>query len=218
MEEKQMKKEYWPTMSGMIKKVFKSKIQRTVFIAFLILILCLLILFGISNVYNQKPETKQLGFRNIGELATQIAYCTEVNLTDSSVQLWGWDVPFTQSKYIYSYDVAIKAGYDFSKIEWTVNRSTGKISVFLPEAIIISAEINPESFEVYHEKESAFNQINLKDNNEALIKLREDALNTAIDNGLLENARANAEVLITAFLRSDYPQDKYVIEFFDQQQ
>lgn len=213
-----MKKEYWPTMSGMIKKVFKSKIQRTVFIAFLILILCLLILFGISNVYNQKPETKQLGFRNIGELATQIAYCTEVNLTDSSVQLWGWDVPFTQSKYIYSYDVAIKAGYDFSKIEWTVNRSTGKISVFLPEAIIISAEINPESFEVYHEKESAFNQINLKDNNEALIKLREDALNTAIDNGLLENARANAEVLITAFLRSDYPQDKYVIEFFDQQQ
>lgn len=213
-----MKKEYWPTMSGMIKKVFKSKIQRTVFIAFLILILCLLILFGISNVYNQNPETKQLGFQNIGELATQIAYCTEVNLTDSSVQLWGWDVPFTQSKYIYSYDVAIKAGYDFSKIEWTVNRSTGKISVFLPEAIIISAEINPESFEVYHEKESAFNQINLKDNNEALIKLREDALNTAIDNGLLENARANAEVLITAFLRSDYPQDKYVIEFFDQQQ
>ena len=88
----------------------------------------------------------------------------------------------------------------------------------MPEAIIISAEINPESFEVYHEKESAFNQINLKDNNEALIKLREDALNTAIDNGLLENARANAEVLITAFLRSDYPQDKYVIEFFDQQQ
>ena len=213
-----MKKEYWPTMSGMIKKVFKSKIQRTVFIAFLILILCLLILFGISNVYNQNPETKQLGFQNIGELATQIAYCTEVNLTDSSVQLWGWDVPFTQSKYIYSYDVAIKAGYDFSKIEWTVNRSTGKISVFLPEAIIISAEINPESFEVYHEKESAFNQINLEDNNEALIKLREDALNTAIDNGLLENARANAEVLITAFLRSDYPQDKYVIEFFDQQQ
>ena len=213
-----MKKEYWPTMSGMIKKVFKSKIQRTVFIAFLILILCLLILFGISNVYNQNPETKQLGFQNIGELATQIAYCTEVNLTDSSVQLWGWDVPFTQSKYIYSYDVSIKAGYDFSKIEWTVNRSTGKISVFLPEDIIISAEINPESFEVYHEKESAFNQINLKDNNEALIKLREDALNTAIDNGLLENARANAEVLITAFLRSDYPQDKYVIEFFDQQQ
>lgn len=213
-----MKKEYWPTMSGMIKKVFKSKIQRTVFISFLILILCLLILFGISNVYNQDPETKQLGFRNIGELATQIAYCTEVNLTDSSVQLWGWDVPFTQSKYIYSYDVAIKAGYDFSKIEWTVNRSTGKISVFLPEAIIISAEINPESFKVYHEKESAFNQINLEDNNEALIKLREDALNTAIDNGLLENARANAEVLITAFLRSDYPQDKYVIEFFDQQQ
>ena len=97
-----MKKEYWPTMSGMIKKIFKSKIQRTVFISFLILILCLLILFGISNVYNQDPEAKQLGFQNIGELATQIAYCTEVNLTDSSVQLWGWDVPFTQSKYIYS--------------------------------------------------------------------------------------------------------------------
>ena len=212
-----MKKGSPSTKFGTIKKIFRSKIQRTVFISFLILILCLLILFGISNVYNQDPETKQLGFQNIGELATQIAYCKEVNLTDSSVQLWGWNLPFTQSKYIYSYDVAIKAGYDFSKIEWTVNRSTGKISVFLPEAIIISAEINPESLKVYHEKESAFNQIKLEENNEGLIKLREDALNTSIDNGLLENARVNAETLITAFLRSDYPQDKYVIEFFDQQ-
>ena len=50
----------------------------------------------------------KLGFEDIGELATQAAYCTEVNVTEGARELFGLTIPFTQSKYVYSYDVVIK--------------------------------------------------------------------------------------------------------------
>ena len=208
MEEKQMKKRL-----DLVKGIIANKVQRTVLLVCLAILLVVITAVGTYAIINHESKTTQLGFKNIGELATQAAYCAEVNLTDSSVQLWGWNLPFTQSKYIYSYDVAIKAGCDFSQIEWQANKAEGKIHVKLPEIKVLSCEIDPESFKVYHEKESVFNRISLTDNNDALKILRDNAINNAIENGLFDNARANAELLITAFLRADYPESKYTIVF-----
>ena len=72
-----------------------------------------------------------------------------------------------------------------------MNGST--IEVRLPEAKILSSEVDQDSLEVYHEDESIFRQISLEENNEAVAKLRETAVNDAIENGLLENTRENAE-------------------------
>lgn len=196
-----------------IKAILASKVQRTVLLIALAIVLVVITAASTYAIINHESKTTQLGFKSIGELATQAAYCAEVNLTDSSVQLWGWNLPFTQSKYIYSYDVAIKAGCDFSQIEWRVNEEEGKVHVKLPEMKVLSCEIDPESFKVYHEAESIFNRISLTDNNDALKVLRDNAINNAIENGLFDNARANAELLITAFLRADYPEGKYTIVF-----
>ena len=68
---------------------------------------------GKEAVSESRPV--KLGFEEIGELATQAAYCTEINVTDASRELFGLKIPFTQSKYIYSYDVVIKAGIDFRR-------------------------------------------------------------------------------------------------------
>lgn len=198
-----------------LKKTVANRLQRTILLVCLALLLVAITVISAYKLMNHESQTTRLGFKDIGELVTQAAYCTEVNLTDSSVQLWGHNVPFTQSKYIYSYNVVIKAGCDFSRIEWTVNKAEGKISVTLPEMQILSCEIDPDSFKVYHEAESVFNQIRLADNNDAMKNLRDNAINTATENGLFENARANAELLITAFLRADYPADKYSIEFVE---
>lgn len=203
------------TVSQFIKKVIANKLQRTILLVCLALLLVAITVISAYTLMNHEAQTTQLGFKNIGELATQAAYCTEVNLTDSSVQLWGHNVPFTHSKYIYSYNVVIKAGCDFGQIEWTADKTEGKIKVTLPEMQILSCEIDPDSFKVYHEAESVFNQIKLEDNNDAMKNLRDNAINSAIENGLFENARANAELLITAFLRADYPADKYSIEFVE---
>lgn len=171
------------------------------------------VVIGMRNVAFSESQTTKIGFENIGELATQSSYCTQVNVTDSSKKLFGASIPFTNSKYIYSYGVTIKAGYDFNEIDWEEKGKT--IEIKLPEIKILSSEINQDSFKVYHEDESVFNQITLTENNEALVKLKEQAENEAIESGLFENARTNAETILTSFFGSVYDLNEYKIVFKD---
>ena len=154
-----------------------------------------------------------MGFEDIGELATQTAYCTELNVTEAARELFGMTIPFTQSKYIYSYDIQIKAGLDFEEIEWEVNGST--IEVRLPETKILSSEIDLDSFKVYLEDESIYREITLEENNEALKSMKQSAEDDAVANGLLENARSNAETILTGFFGNVYDMDEYEIVFKD---
>ena len=134
-------------------RILGNYIARRVFGIILIIAVVCAIGFGVKNYIVSDSKTTKIGFEDIGELATQTAYCTEVNVTDASRELFGMKIPFTQSKYIYSYDIEIKAGFDFTEIEWDVNGST--IEVRLPEAKILSSEVDQDSLEVYHEEERA---------------------------------------------------------------
>lgn len=176
-----------------------------------ILFLCVVWL-GVGSKFFTDSETTKLGFEDIGELATQAGYTTNISLIDESRTLFGVEIPFTQSKYIYSYDVEIKAGIDFGKIKWSINGKT--INVKLPETKILGTPtIKPNSFKVYHEDESIFKQIKLEDQNKAMTKLIEEAEKTALNNGILENAEENAKVLVTGFFAQEYNLDEYEVKF-----
>ena len=95
---------------------------------------------------SHSSKTTRLGFEDIGEMATQAAYTTQVNVTEGSRVLWGVTIPFTQSKYIYSYDVTIKAGIDFGGIDWDLDEEQKTIRVTMPETRVLSSEINLDSF------------------------------------------------------------------------
>lgn len=179
----------------------------------LILVVILAVLIGVRSVIHFDNKTTKIGFEDIGEFATQTAYLTELSIIDNSRNLFGVSIPFTQSKYVYSYDVIIKAGFDFGAIEW--NEKDNIIEVKLPEGKILSSEINLDSFKVYHEEESIFNEITIKENNESMIGLKEKAEEDAIANGLLKNARINAETVLTGFFAKEYDLDKYEIVFKD---
>lgn len=179
----------------------------------LVLIIAVVLFFALDldeRFFSDSKSTK-LGFENIGELNTQSAYVTEVNVQQTSRNLFGIEIPFTQSKYIYSYDVTIKAGFDFSKIKYDVNEST--ITVTMPQPYITVVDVDTDSFKVYHESESIFTPFSLEQNNSALQQLEDNAEQNAIDNGILENAKTNAESLLKAFFSSQYPADEYTIEF-----
>ena len=169
--------------------------------------------FGMKALLSSESKTTKIGFENIGELATQSAYCTQVNVTDASREFNGVTIPFTQSKYVYSYDFVIKAGFDFGEIEWEKKGNT--IEVRLPEAKILSNEIDLDSFQGYVEDESIFRQITLEENNEALETLKQDAQDNAVANGLLDNARENAQTILRGFFASAYDPEDYDIVFLD---
>ena len=135
-------------------------------------------------------------------------------MTEGARELFGLTIPFTQSKYVYSYDVVIKAGLDFGDIDWTVGEDT--ITVRLPEIRILSSEIDLDSFRVYVENESIFRRISLEENNEAMKALQASAQENAVANGLLDNARANAETILTGFFAGEYDLSQYTLRFVDQ--
>ena len=167
--------------------------------------------WGVRSVVSSDSKTTRLGFEDLGELATQAAYCTEVNVTEAYRELFGLTIPFTQSKYIYSYDVEVRAGLDFQDVRWSVEEDA--IRVTLPEIRILGAELELDSFRVYHEEESIFRPITLDETNAAMEALKDSAVEDAIANGLLESARSNAEAILTGFFAQAYDLTAYSLEF-----
>lgn len=83
------------------------------------------------------------------------------------------------------------------------------------ETKVLSSDIDIDSFKLYHEDESVFRQISMTENNEALKKMKQTAEEDAIGNGLLDNARSNAETILKGFFANAYDMNEYTIEFKD---
>ena len=197
--------------SGVGRSIFRGMVvSKIIWILVVIIVVVLLVISFNKDTFSSNKLTN-IGFENIGQLATQSAFCTEVNVTESSREIFGLTIPFTQSKYIYSYDFNIKAGFDFDEISWKENNK--KITVNLPEVQILSNEIIEDSFKVFHEEESVFTPISLEDNNAAIEKMKKSAEEHAIKNGLLKNAIANGEDMITRFFEKEYDLNEYEIVF-----
>lgn len=180
-----------------LKFVLLKRYYKIIILFFIVCAIVIGIVVGYNKYKISESKTTKIGFENIGELATQAAYCTEVSVTEDGKQLFGMRIPFTQSKYIYSYDTVVKAGIDFGEVEWEVAEK--KIEIKIPEVKILSNEIDMDSFKVYHEDESIFNQITLTETNDSLKELTRKAEEDAVENGILENARSNAETILTGF-------------------
>ena len=198
----------------MTKKIIKN----------LILVLIVAVIGAGAFIFGGKMKDDQMqheskvtkfGFEDIGELATQEMIGTVVHTEKTAQSLFGIEIPFTQSQYIYSYDFDIKAGYDFSYIKYEIkdDEENKEILIYLPEAKILSTEILTDSFEVYYEKESIFKRITLSDNNVALKDMKKLAEDNAVSNGIYEKAKSNAEIILKAFFAQYYDLNVYTITF-----
>lgn len=201
-ESKQKKKWHFPT---------KKKLKRICILLVMVAVLILVLILGTYRTDFLIGKSTKLGFEDIGELVTQAAYCTQVQTTGGNRKLFGMDIPFTESKCIFSYDVILKAGVDFSEVKWKVKGST--IEVTVPPAKVLSAEIDLDSFQIYHEAESIFRKITMEDTNEALTNLEAEATQTATANGLLDLAQKNAENILTSFFSQAYDTSEYKLQF-----
>ena len=198
---------------GLLKTLITNKIAGIIFGVVLVIVLGIIAVIGFRNHFSVKTSTTKIGFEDIGELATQSAYCKEIGVIDDAKKFFKVNIPFTQSKYIFSYDVEITAGINFSEVDWEVKEKQKEVIVRIPEAKVLNNEIKHDSFEIYHESESLFNQITLEENNQAAVDLQAKAEEDAINNGLLEKACTNAETILTGFFEKAYDPEEYKIIF-----
>lgn len=171
------------------------------------------LIFGVRSAFRSSSKTTELGLHDIGELATQVAYVTEVDVIDDPKTLFGVKIPFTQSHYVYSYDFVIKAGFVVENINPEVDEKAKVVTIKMPEAEVLSNEPKLESLKIYLENESVFNQVTMDESNQAFIDMKKSAQENAIANGLLEGAKENACNIITGLFADQFDPNKYQYKF-----
>ena len=202
----------------------RNKLQKVLDIKFIIAVIIIILLCAVL-VYTRKEaksnyvsdeKISEIGFENIGELATQSVTTTTVRVETKDLKLFNVSIPLTQSKYIYTYNTTIKAGINFSDVKWQLgdtDDTSHNIYVDIPEVKTLSADIDLDSFKVLHEENNIFSPITLTEHNDSLIQLRENALSDAINSGLYDRALDNAKTILTSFISQVYPSNEYSIIF-----
>lgn len=187
---------------------------RKIFIFLIVILGLFLVLFSGHSAYKAKmSRTVNLRMEALGELNTQAAYYTNVQVIRNSRTVLGINVPFTQNQYIYSYDGTIKAGIDFSKVRAVSNDVNKTITVYYPQAYITSNSVDENSLQIYDEERNIFTPLKLEDIQLSREMMKKEASEKAIQNGILDEAETTALRIIENFLYSDPIHDGYTIIF-----
>ena len=185
----------------------------------IVLVIALVLLIAVLGFLTSKSNNKissrtvEFGLKSIGELATQAGYFTSVQTINGSRDVFGVTVPFTQSKYIYSYDGVVKAGINFNEVQVSLNDINNIMTVTIPAPYIIDVTVDEDSLVVYDESKNIFSPLKLNEVRESISIMKQEVTEKAISNGILINAKNNAELLITGFLQGSFPQETYTINF-----
>lgn len=191
-----------------IKKIITTSIMLIALLAFFFL--------GIkySSTFTTKEKTLKLGLKDVGKLVTQTCYTTVLEDSKENRDFFKlFDIPFTESRQIFSYDFEVDAFVDFASIKYEVDEEKEEITFTLPHAEVNNTTLKPDSLEVYLDSESWFSRIKLDEHNEALKNMEDKAKNDCIGNDLLGAADTNAKKLLEGFIKGNEDYKNYNIVY-----
>ena len=141
----------------------------------------------------------------IQELAAYEYRYSDFAIRENTRSLAGIEMPGTKNTIIIAYSGCIKAGFDFSGLDYTIDEENKKLAITLPEVKILDNYIDTDSIRTY-EINNLFNPIEGEDIVGGLQEEKEIHLEKAREEGLYELAEEHAkEVIRTLFsVVSDY--------------
>ncbi|MCI8285491.1 MAG: DUF4230 domain-containing protein [Firmicutes bacterium] len=159
--------------------------------------------FGVGFLAGERqngsvPELSAIVVQNQLEQVSQLA-TTQYNYTNmgqfsQSSNFHGIKIPFSGKHFIVSYDGVILAGVDLKKSEIKILGNT--VTVTLPEAEILSHEINEDSLKVFDETKNIFNPITLENYNSFYREEKGKVENKAVEGGLMVQAEEQAQLVV----------------------
>ena len=199
------------------EKKYRVNPVKMIRLIIIVIVLCALLVgagyFAGKGSGKERQELSAVVVQNqineIAELATVTYSYTELGQYESSKEFYGAKVPFTTNKFILTYDGVIKAGVDMSKAQ--VESKDGTITVILPEAQVLSHEIDENSVKVFDEKTSIFNQFTVEDYTAFYADQKKSVEEKAIAKGLLTEAKAQAVKAVEAALTPMTGEDGRVV-------
>ena len=134
---------------------------------------------------------------SVQELATKEYIYTNASRREANkTWLWGWDMPFSDTNLLVTYDGTIKAGINLSKIKPAVDEEKRTITILLPKSEILSHDLPTETIKVLEVKNNLFNEITFDNYNEFIAAEKKVMEQKAIDRGLLTDATNEAKTII----------------------
>ena len=174
--------------------------------------------FGMKSSVN-KGETKisseiiKNQILSVKELTTLKYKYTNVGSFENQAEFYGVKLPFTQKKFIISYDGEVNAGINLDEAEVSIDKKDKKISINIPKAKILNHSIDEDSLTIFDEKNSIFNQLEVKDfsdfRKDEMKKVEKDLE----EKGFLEEADKKTKEAIVEILKINPLLEDYEIEF-----
>lgn len=201
-----------------IKRQNRSIIRKMVMITVIALILGASCFFGGVLLAKRQSSPKTVitsdtlfqQLQSISSLATLEYHYTNMGKFEKNADLNGWTIPLTKASFILAYDGKITAGISLEDLKIEVEDK--KIIITLPEASVLSHEVDEESIEIYDESNNLFNPISISDY-AAFSKQQKKIMETkAIEGGLLEQAQKKAGDVIKQLLNTANPGYELVIK------
>lgn len=180
-------------------------------------IILILVLAGktISTNFSTQEKVTKFGLEDVGQLVTQTCYTTVIE--DSKVNrdfFKLFEIPFTESRQIFSYDFEVDASVNFDNIKIKkINNDKKAIEIEIPHAKVYKTTLKPDSFKVYLDTESLFSRIDLEQHNQAVENMQETAQTNCIGNNLLKSADDNAKRLINSVIKGNNKYKSYTIKY-----
>lgn len=154
----------------------------------------------------------QENINNIGELVTAEYQITAVESFEEHSELWGFSLPGTTTEFIYSYTSMIYAGVNLSNATVECDEDSKVITISIPEASILSVDIDTDSFEVYYEDSGLFTDLTLEDVGTSMDDYRDRITASAEESGLLDRASENAENMVYSVITGLVDQSIYTVK------
>ena len=171
-------------------------------------------------VWDNKPTTEiTIDFikgeiKDIGELATIEYLYTDAGKFEDPKKVFGMNIPFTTKTFIAKWDGVIKAGVKIDEIIVEINDANKEIIVHMPNAEILSHEIDSNSIETLDEKDGLFNPVKVEDVRLFDAVSKEAMELRVVENGILDKAFDNAKEIIQKLVNNDVVQEQgYTIKF-----
>lgn len=168
--------------------------------------------------YNPTDESKALDTGTVFErivsqnelVSASQNYAIVDKVTDTNTFFDLFDIPFTQNSFWYLYKGTIKAGVNLETAEYEENGTT--ITITLDAPYIIANTPDMDASGALEENDNILNPIHIEDVDAFRSQCVEQSQQEAIDGGLLEEARTNAESNIRGMFTAAFG-DEYTVEF-----
>jgi hypothetical protein len=168
------------------------------------------------TVQTLSPSVVFSRVREEGELVSASQdYSIVDKVTDSNRDFLDlFNVPFTKNSFWYRYNGTIKAGVDLSTAELKQDENDpSQLHVTLDQPHIISNTPDMDKSGVLEEKNNIFNPISVEDSDAFRRQCVERSEEEAIDGGLLDEAKKNAESQLTKIFNAAFEKDAYKLDF-----